>query len=451
MATAPAFERRFPLPIRSERKLAAAVYYLFGVVIPNVQVCPHHSTPWRAFADGFFARSPVVLWKASRGFGGKSFLLSLLGSMLAIAERAEVNVLGGTGQQSKRVLETLDRLWAFPALKREDLVLAQSVHRIALTNGAYVQALMASQASVRGAHPQRLLLDEIDEMDLGIFDAAQGQTMNRDGILAGVVGASTQQHARGTMHTVLRRAVEKEWLVHEWCYRESMRSDANPWGWLTKDEVDRKLATVSEAMRRAEYEGEEPDPEGLAIDTESVRKMFQRDLAEYTGTEREGFELEPPVPEGRYATGADWAKEVDRTVISTLRIDCKPARLVAFWAGRKEPYPKMATRLDDRVKRYPGPAAHDRTGVGNVVADLLGTAAQGIVLVGRERNDLLVDYIASVERGEIVAPMVSLAYDEHRYATNDEVFGKEHLPDTVCSLALARKAAFGGRFYFATL
>ena len=38
-----------------------------------------------------------------------------------------------------------------------------------------IQALTAAQTAVRGAHPTRLLLDEIDEMKLPILEAAQGQ------------------------------------------------------------------------------------------------------------------------------------------------------------------------------------------------------------------------------------------------------------------------------------
>lgn len=446
----PEFERRFPLPIRSERKLAAAIYYLFGVVVPSWKCCPNHSTPWEALVDGFFARSPVVIWKASRGFGGKSFLLSVLGSMLAIAEHAEVNVLGGSLEQSTRVLETLDRLWAFPAVDRDALVANASARKIELFSGASLKAQPASQKAVRGAHPQRLLLDEIDEMDLGIFNAAQGQTMDRDGVIAGVVGASTQQYPRGTMHTILRTAADKGWKVHEWCYRESVRTEENPHGWLEQAEVDRKLATVPEAMRLTEYEGFEPEVEGLAIDRGAVEQTFQKEIGEFTGIDRDGFELEPPDDAGEYVHGTDWAKEVDRTVITTLRVDVKPARLVAWWAGRKEPYPKMAGRLDERVKRFPGRACHDRTGIGNVVHDLLGHDAVGVKLVGRDRNDLLVDYIAGLERGEIVAPRIDLAYDEHRYATNDDLFGSGHLPDTVCAMALAYRAAFGRRFAWAS-
>src|ERR1700749_4048506 len=69
-------KRRRP---RNDEELKAYLWKAFRVRIPNVRVCLTHSTPFRAFADAYFALSSVSVWKASRGLGGKSFLLSLLG------------------------------------------------------------------------------------------------------------------------------------------------------------------------------------------------------------------------------------------------------------------------------------------------------------------------------------------------------------------------------------
>ena len=447
-------ERRFVTPFRSERKLAAAVYYQFGVVIPSWRCCPHHSTPWQAFVDAYYARSPVVIWKASRGYGGKSYLLSVLGSMLAAAEGSTVNVLGGSLEQSARVLETLEDLWEFPAVRRDRLLLeAPSKRKWSLKNGAWIKAQPASQKSVRGSHPNRLLLDELDEMDIKIFDAAMGQTMDGgDGLVAGVVGASTQQYPRGTMHELLRRGKEKGWKIHEWCYRESLKTADTPYGWLKPAEVAKKLETVTEKMRLAEYEGMEPEMEGLIFELPAVQALFSPEHGgEYSGLEREDVILEEPVPQGDYAHGADWAKEVDRTVIVTLRTDLEPARVVAWWAGNKQPYTSMAERLNARVQKYGGTVCHDKTGIGNVVHDLLGVEAEGFTMTGKPRNDLLIDYIAAVEKGRIIAPRISLAYDEHRYATNEDLFTTQgHLPDTMAALALAARAAFGSRLAWAS-
>ena len=55
------------------------VFGLWGYRIPRQSVCPGHVSPFKAFADAYFARYPSMIWKASRGLGGKSRTLGVLG------------------------------------------------------------------------------------------------------------------------------------------------------------------------------------------------------------------------------------------------------------------------------------------------------------------------------------------------------------------------------------
>jgi hypothetical protein len=439
-------EYRFEWPIKSTRALAYFINRTYdGLVIPNVKVCPQHSTPWQAFVDAYFSSTPVVVWKASRGFGGKSFLLSLLSDVEALTLNAEVNLLGGSGQQSKRVLESIAAMHRMKNYPREK-ILDEQTHITYYEGGAKLTALMASQTSVRGPHPQRLNLDEVDEMDLDIFNASLGQPMSKGDAMAGITASSTHQNADGTMTEILRRAAARGWRVHEWCYKETMRSELNPFGWLDAEEVERKRLVIPSAMWDAEYEGQEPNPEGRAIMTDAVDKMFDPELGDIETPEGRYFEFElPDLAAGKYATGTDWARKVDRTIIATFRIDVKPARLVAFEALKRREWPYMIDRMSRRMKRYPGRAAHDGTGIGDVIAGIIGSRAEPIILVGRERQDILTEYVKGVENGELKAPRLSLPYAEHRYASTDDLFkgGEDHhLPDTICAFALAYRAAF---------
>lgn len=146
--------------IRTAKDLDRFLLDYFGVRLPAVQVCAEHSTPHSAFHAAYFAASPIAVWKASRGFGGKSFTLSLLGLTEALTLRADVNVLGGSGEQSQRILESMAKLWAWPAAPRQFLRTDPGSRKTVLTFGNTIKALMASQTSVRGPHPQRLRLDE---------------------------------------------------------------------------------------------------------------------------------------------------------------------------------------------------------------------------------------------------------------------------------------------------
>lgn len=412
----------------------------FGVKLPDHACCPEHTPVRTAFHDAYFARSPVSVWKASRGFGGKSFTLALLGLTEALTLRADVNVLGGSGEQAKRVLGAMGKLWAMPAAPREFLRSDSGSQKQTLRWGNQVVALMASQASVRGPHPQRLRLDEVDEMNQAILDAAMGQPMSKGWVLSQVVLSSTHQYADRTMAWALREAKAKGWPVYEWCWKCNHEDHG---GWVTQAEVDRKRAILTARMWLTEVDLQEPSSEGRAIDTDQVELAFSRDV-----------QLEEPVPGGVYGTGADWAKKVNHTVVVTIRKDVRPMRVVAVRRVQKEPWPKMAAILDDRVTAYGGTSTHDNTGIGQVVHDLLHHTSDPFDMVGRDRADLLTEYVAAIEKGDLIWPRddsnphLAAAYGEHKYATREDLYkgskdgtGTHHLPDTISAGALAWRAA----------
>ena len=91
-------------PPQTPTELWWAVYGMWGIKIPTQRVCPHHRAPFEAFANAYFAIDPVSVWWASRGFGGKSFLLSVLALSEATWLGANISLLGGSGAQSLNVL-----------------------------------------------------------------------------------------------------------------------------------------------------------------------------------------------------------------------------------------------------------------------------------------------------------------------------------------------------------
>ncbi len=426
-------DRPAPLP-EDVHQLAETACRLTGLRLAERAVCPGHTAPLQALADAYFARSPITVWHASRGFGGKSTLLALLAYLEMVLLGATTTILGGSGQQSQRVHETQAGFWRYPAAPTSLLDGEPTRYETRLVNGGRATVLMASSRSVRGAHPSRLRLDEVDEIKLDILDASLGQTMIQNGIAAQTVMSSTHQYADGTFTDVLRRAAERGWPVSRWCWRENLTTNG---GWLDPAEVDRKRGEVPAAMFAAEYDLQEPSPESRAIQPEMVDAMFTPELGTFGGRPGEAIEIEPPQEGGTYATGADWAKDRDWTVVYTLRTDVRPMRLVAYCRDGRKPWPQMVDLLDTRARRFPGPAAHDGTGLGDVVDDLLTTEAEGVKLVGRARADLLSDYIKAIENGEIEAPRIEHGYGEHKYATLNDVYGSGHLPDSICAGALA--------------
>ena len=430
----------FHLPITNDNTLREFVKLAWGVSFPDVKVCPNHSTPWKIFCDSYFARYPVIVLHGSRGFAGKSFLLSTLGLTEAVTLGADVNILGGSGEQSRRVLDHMRDRWAFEGAPAHMLT-GEARTETRLTNGATIEALMASQASVRGSHPARFRGDEIDEMDLSILDAAMGQAMEQKGVKAQTVLSSTRQYSDGTMAEVMKRAAERNWPIHEICYRENLQ----PHGWLSQASVDQKFGEITEAMRLVEYELQEPSPESRAIQPAAVEDCFDKSLGVFEGAAHEYIEIEPPVEGMNYATGADWARAKDWTVITTIRTDTRPMKIVAWERTGRLDWPVMIARYTDRRKRYPGSGLHDTTGLGDVVQSYVGEG--GMTLVGQARADLLTEYIAALERRELKYPMIRYAYNEHKYASREDVYAGgsvHHLPDSICAGALAWKAARSG-------
>ena len=433
--------REYRFPLREDESLRRLLWDLLGVRIPDVQVCSNHTTPWRAFADAYFARSPVAVWIGSRGFAGKTFALGALALMEAITLGAEVVVLGGSGQQSERVYEAMTAMWAYQNAPR-DRIEGEPLKTITrLTNGAKIQALTASQKSVRGPHPSRLREDEIDEMDLEILKSAMGQTMRARGswgpIETQTVLSSTHQHEDGTMSKVLEWAEENDWPIYEWCYHETMM----PHGWLSSQEIGRKRTEVPSEVWRVEYDLQLPKQEALAINRAAVERAFDPALGEFEGGDGEYIEIEPPDPRGKYAHGADWGKRLHFSAFVTLRIDCLPFRLVAYKRQRRRPWPAMVPDFDSQVLRYQGHACHDGIGVGGVVDDYVNAPVESVQEVGRARTETLNAWVNAIERGAVKAPRIWTMFEEHKRVKIDDLYGSGHMPDTFQAGALAYRAA----------
>lgn len=648
-------------PPKTREELWWAMRAYFGLTIPRTRVCPHHSTPFDAFCEAYFATAPVSLWIGSRGFGGKSFLLAGLTTAEATFLGARISLLGGSGAQSLNVQEHTKEMWSHDTAPRQMLLGEPTKFDTHLVNRGHIRALMASPTSVRGPHPQRLRLDEIDEMDLGILNAAKGQPMRKWGIETQTVMSSTWQHPDGTVTDQMKQAKEKGWPIHQWCiasgslvltgrgevpieevtnkdvvltrkgWRQvqhvtfmgykptislrinqrilrctedhriatvggwmmagafttdsmpSPRSDvgvlgselvpvgavagssavqpspplvlgvgdgfqvldlntcpvpaqvvklevdrandgspdpqvsvgrgplavvldafdavsvtfgtrpvdaisgehrnilpvwdigvedehefvcegvvvhncyketSNPIdGWLSADEVERKRLEIPKSMWESEYDLQEPSFEGRAFNTElldlafSIREL-RRGESEYTGDEK-GIIYRMPVSGRVYVTGADWAKNVDKTIVATFDATEDPWVCVAWQKMGKMPWPEMVGRAYRQWQMYGGEIVHDATGLGNVVDDILKEMAHKslhrrihpyVISGGQAKASLYSEYVAAVEQWQVVYPMIRFCYDEHRYCRDEDLYGSSkqgHTPDSVVAGALA--------------
>jgi hypothetical protein len=439
----------------TDDELWQVVHTMWGVVIPR-HTCgnPDHTAPFTAFADAYFNRGPsTCLWHGSRGLSGKSFMLGILGLTKTFLLGADTNLLGGSLAQSSNLHEHMRNALNFENSPRY-MIETESQTLIKLTNKAKIRPLTASQKTVRGPHPPFLILDEIDEMDIDILDAALGQPMPQKNYLGEIISpytvmCSTWQNPEGTFTEVRRRFEERGLPIVQWCYQCS----ANPIdGWLTQETIEAKRLEIPAEMWRTEYELGEPAIGNRAFNTEAVDAMFDvkpEPLAEKVSKDFEEYTFAEYERDGFYVAGADWGKEQDYTVISVWRADREPFELVYYMRVNRRPYPQMIGWFNDAIQRYSADAIHDGTGLGNVVNDYVDVRARSFLMTGEKRDAMLSEYVNAVEKGRLKAPRIKTAYLAHKYAQVGDLYSRSqefHLPDEVCSFALAfRVMGRGGR------
>lgn len=437
VAPSPPTKYRFRPPF-TEEQLKLFLQVAAGVKIPDRAVCPGHVSPWFAFWRAFNGMDPVQIWIGSRGLAGKTFTNGTLSWAEAVLLGAKVTVLGGSQQQSQRVLETQVGLWAYRDAPRYLLRSQPGARETKLKHGGKIKALAASQTSARGEHPHRLRLDEIDEMDQKVLLAALGQIGPAPGVKGQVVMSSTWHNPNGTMTAMLALAREKKWPVYRWCWRETHESVG---GWLTEDAVELVRSTIPESMWNVEYNLQEPSSEGRVFNDTTLNLMFRKDMGMVEGAIGKAYET-PRLPKKYvYAHGTDLGLVTDASVIDTLRCDVRPVQFVSHIRLRGVEYSEVGRIHDDRVTRLPGQSVFDMTGVGLGFRSHIGTEAEGFTFTAKSRGRLFMDYVKACETGMIVSPWIEKVVEEHRYVTWDDLYGKGHPPDGVVSRALAWRAA----------
>jgi hypothetical protein len=130
-------------------------------------------------------------------------------------------------------------------------------------------------------------------------------------------------------------------------------------------------------------------------------------------------------------------------VITVSDVSHFPCRVVYWIRMRRRPYPVMIGVFNKLMKAYNAEGIHDATGLGAVVSDYLDHRARGFLMTGAQRDNMLSEYISSVENDRWLVPRVTSFYKAHLYCSVDMIYGRGkefHLPDEVCSMALAWRA-----------
>jgi hypothetical protein len=199
------------------------VHRFTGVKIATRSVCQGHAAPFDLFARQVLERPSLALWHAPRG-SGKSFL-SAIDTHIAsrFNPRHGTRILGGSLSQSEQIYQALEeaiRDGGGPYGTDADTLKHLLKNEIIYHNGSHVSILAASPTSVRGPHVASLKLDEIDEIEPEIREAAMGMAMEKHGHTATVLMTSTWHRVAGPMAELIERGRAGAFPVDTYCIFE---------------------------------------------------------------------------------------------------------------------------------------------------------------------------------------------------------------------------------------
>lgn len=258
---------------KTKEHLAVYCATVLNFRVPYPASCENHFSPLDALWDAYAEIEDFSIWHAMRG-SGKTYILSALAFLESVFKRqCGITILGGSLEQSTRAVGYLSSLWDTPGIPREMLVNGAVAGRgYKLYNGSWVQALAASPKSVRGPHPQKLRLDELDEMARSIYDASLGQPKAKAGIKDNIVISSTLHHAFGLMTEVIDEREKTGAKLYQWCVEEVR----DPRGFWSDEEIERKQRQLTKAMWDSEYLLKRPQVGETIFEWESVARAGVR-------------------------------------------------------------------------------------------------------------------------------------------------------------------------------
>jgi hypothetical protein len=173
------------------------------------------------------SRPPLALILGPRG-GGKSFLSALETHYTSRWNaRHGTRILGGSRAQSEQVYRALREVVYDSQGKQgseADTIARLMKEEAVYHNGSDVAILAASSRSVRGPHVPSLKLDEVDEIDPDVREAAMGMCMNRHGLAPSVIMTSTWHRLNGPMAELMGRAEAGEFPLYTFCAFEVLES-----------------------------------------------------------------------------------------------------------------------------------------------------------------------------------------------------------------------------------
>lgn len=217
-----------------------------GYDIPRTCVCHGHTSPFQFIADIYFERVTAAIAMANRG-GSKTMSSAIIHMLNSLYKPGcESMTVGAIEAQALRAYENLANILRIhgKVAQPEDHpdVHSHIKRRTDFKNGSWLEIVPGTIAAVNGPHPMKVHRDEIELMDLAVFQEASNMSMSkfvvRNGKQVEIKAqdwlTSTRKRAHGPMQGILDEIVEAEkaglkpaYKLYVWCVFETARNVPN--------------------------------------------------------------------------------------------------------------------------------------------------------------------------------------------------------------------------------
>ena len=215
-------------PPRTDEELDDFIRIALGISIPREVVTPGHRSPFEFVADLFFERVKNALGFANRS-GGKTLSVAILNFLdMLFKPQCEIASAGAVKEQAEKCYryfrEFMERPWCANLNRRYEEVTGRPLFsprdsiaaRTIFGNAARLEVITGSEKGLRGPHPNKARIDEIDLMEWSVLQTGLSMAKGSDGIRGQNVFTSTRQYQHGPMGRLLEEASEKGIRVYEW-------------------------------------------------------------------------------------------------------------------------------------------------------------------------------------------------------------------------------------------
>jgi hypothetical protein len=222
----------FVHPPSNDDELDSFIKAAYGITLPKKVITPGHKTPFQFVSDLFFERVKNALGFASRS-AGKTYAVALLNHLdMLFKPGCEIASAGAVKDQAEKCYRYFSEFceldWFKEFSEKYQRVTGRAFYgeslksRTEFGNHALLEVITGSEKGLRGPHPHKARIDEIDLVEWSVFQTGLSMAHSDDTIRGQNVFTSTRQYAQGTMQRLLDEAHDKGISVYEWNIWETL-------------------------------------------------------------------------------------------------------------------------------------------------------------------------------------------------------------------------------------